>query len=107
MVLPFTGRSLRQPGAAASQYLPTDLTLKEAFTQKYRLPVTVVNDANCVALGEKWIGSAKNAKDDGSILLETPAVLAGTGFALHMDGEMSQFAAEACPSKQDLIVHDL
>lgn len=24
----------------------------------------------------------------GSILLETPAVLAGTGFALHMDGEM-------------------
>ena len=64
--------------------------LKEAFIQKYRLPVTVVNDANCVALGEKWIGSAKNAKDvivltigtglGGGIIVNDQILLGRAGF---------------------------
>ncbi len=78
--------------------------LKEAFTQKYRLPVTVVNDANCVALGEKWIGSAKNAKDvivltigtglGGGIIVNDQILLGRAGFggelghfSIHMQGE--------------------
>lgn len=37
--------------------------IKEAMEEKFRLPVTVVNDANCAALAEKWIGAAKDATD--------------------------------------------
>lgn len=37
--------------------------LKETFSQRYHLPVTVVNDANCVALGEQWVGGAKDSAD--------------------------------------------
>ncbi|MCI9382021.1 MAG: ROK family protein [Dorea sp.] len=72
--------------------------LKEAFTQKYHLPVTVINDANCVALGEKWTGSAKNAKDvivltigtglGGGIIVNDQILLGQSGFG----GETGHFS---------------
>ncbi len=72
--------------------------LKDAFTQKYRLPVTVVNDANCVALGEKWIGSARDARDvivltigtglGGGIIVNDQILLGRAGFG----GELGHFS---------------
>ena len=72
--------------------------LKDAFTQKYHLPVTVINDANCVALGEKWTGSAKNAKDvivltigtglGGGIIVNDQILLGQSGFG----GEIGHFS---------------
>ncbi len=72
--------------------------LKDAFTQKYHLPVTVINDANCVALGEKWTGSAKNAKDvivltigtglGGGIIVNDQILLGQSGFG----GETGHFS---------------
>ncbi|XCP85656.1 ROK family protein [Roseburia hominis] len=72
--------------------------LKEAFTQRYHLPVTVVNDANCVALGEKWVGSAKNARDvivltigtglGGGIIVNNQILLGQAGFG----GELGHFS---------------
>lgn len=72
--------------------------LRDAFTQKYRLPVTVINDANCVALGEKWTGSAKNAKDvivltigtglGGGIIVNDQILLGQSGFG----GEIGHFS---------------
>lgn len=80
--------------------------LKGSFTKKYHLPVTVVNDANCVALGEKWVGSAKNAKDvivltigtglGGGIIINDQILLGRAGFG----GETGHFSihkqGEAC-----------
>ncbi len=37
--------------------------LKEAFREKYRLPVSVINDANSAAIAEQWIGAAKGYKN--------------------------------------------
>lgn len=37
--------------------------IKDSLIEKYHLPVTVVNDANCVALAEAWIGGAKGCHD--------------------------------------------
>ncbi len=72
--------------------------LKNAFAWKYGLPVTVVNDANCVALGEKWIGSARNAKDvivitigtglGGGIIVNDQILLGQSGFG----GEVGHFS---------------
>lgn len=72
--------------------------LKNAFMQKYCLPVTVVNDANCVALGEKWTGSAQNAKDvivltigtglGGGIIVNDRILLGQSGFG----GEIGHFS---------------
>lgn len=72
--------------------------LKDAFMKKYHLPVTVINDANCVALGEKWTGSAKNAKDvivltigtglGGGIIVNDQILLGQSGFG----GEIGHFS---------------
>lgn len=72
--------------------------LKDAFSQKYHLPVTVVNDANCVALGEKWTGSAKNAKNvivltigtglGGGIIVNDQILLGQSGYG----GEIGHFS---------------
>ena len=72
--------------------------LKDAFMKKYHLPVTVINDANCVALGEKWTGSAKNAKDvivltigtglGGGIIVNDQILLGHSGFG----GEIGHFS---------------
>lgn len=45
--------------------------LKERFESEFHLPVTVVNDANCMLLGEKWIGSAQDSNDVIGITLGT------------------------------------
>lgn len=37
--------------------------LKQAFAEKYRLPVSVINDANSAAIAEQWVGAAKGYKN--------------------------------------------
>jgi glucokinase len=72
--------------------------LRKAFSDKYHLPVTVVNDANCVALGEKWVGSAKDVNNvivltigtglGGGIIVNNQILLGQFGFA----GEIGHFS---------------
>lgn len=74
--------------------------LKRAFSDKYHLPVTVVNDANCVALGEKWIGSAKDATNvivltigtglGGGIIVNHQILLGQFGYG----GEIGHFSID-------------
>lgn len=71
---------------------------KSAFSDKYHIPVTVVNDANCVALGEKWIGSAKDASNvivltigtglGGGIIVNNQILLGQFGYG----GEIGHFS---------------
>ena len=72
--------------------------IKEEFEKLYNLPVTVVNDANCVALGEKWIGNAKDTKNaliltigtglGGGIIVNDKILLGRSGLA----GEIGHFS---------------
>lgn len=72
--------------------------LKEEFEKRYSLPITVVNDANCVALGEAWIGNAQNTKNaiiltigtglGGGLIVGSKVLLGHSGFA----GELGHFS---------------
>lgn len=74
------------------------INLKKAFSDQYHIPVTVVNDANCVALGEKWIGSAKDASNaivltigtglGGGIIINNQILLGQFGYG----GEIGHFS---------------
>lgn len=44
---------------------------KSRFEKEFNYNVTVVNDANCMILGEKWIGNAKNHENVIGITLGT------------------------------------
>lgn len=60
-----------------------NVKIKEAFEKKYNLKTCVVNDANCVALGEKWIGGAKNCKHAIILTIGT-----GVGGGIIVDGKI-------------------
>ena len=53
--------------------LPHDIgtPLKAALEAKFGLPVTVANDANCMTLGEVWVGGAKGYTDVIGVTLGT------------------------------------
>lgn len=74
--------------------------IKEDLEQQFHLPVTVVNDANCVAIGEQWIGAAKGKENvivvtigtgvGGGIVQEGQVLLGHRGFA----GELGHFSID-------------
>lgn len=45
--------------------------IKERINEIYSVPVTVMNDANCAALAEQWIGGAKGVSDAVVITIGT------------------------------------
>lgn len=74
--------------------------IKKDFEKKFDLPTVVVNDANCVALGEKWMGAARENKNfivitigtglGGGIFVDNKIVLGRVGFA----GELGHFSID-------------
>jgi glucokinase len=52
------------PGWAGSE-------IRQALTERFALPVTVANDANCVCLGEAWVGAARGCTDVVCVTLGT------------------------------------
>ena len=83
--------------------------LVKILEKKYNLPIVLVNDVNCVALGEKWIGAGKNLKNficltigtgiGGGIILNNQLfrgenfVAGEFGHILIKKGEFEQFAS--------------
>lgn len=61
--------------------------LKDTIEKNCGVPATVANDCNCAALGEYWLGAAKNAK---SLFFMT--VGTGVGGAFVLNGEILQGA---------------
>ena len=45
--------------------------IQEKLEEKFHLPVTVANDANCMCLGEVWVGGAKGYTDVIGVTLGT------------------------------------
>lgn len=76
----------------------TGARIKEEFESRYHLRTVVINDANCVALGEAWIGNAKDQKNaliftigtglGGGIMVDGKILLGASGFA----GELGHFS---------------
>lgn len=62
-------------------YIGSDF--KDRFQEEFNLPCTVVNDANCMILGEKWIGACQNHSDVVGITLGT-----GVGGGVLVNGQI-------------------
>lgn len=60
-----------------------NLRLKQQFQTKFSLPVFVNNDVNLAAIGEKWLGNAKNCRDIFYIAFGT-----GVGSAVIANGQI-------------------
>ena len=70
---------------------------KDRFEKEFNLPCTVVNDANCMVLGEKWIGACQNHAHvvgitlgtgvGGGVLINNQILLGHKGLA----GEIGHF----------------
>jgi glucokinase len=81
-----TGTVLRSPNIPAL----ANCSLKKLFVEQFRLPVSVANDANAAALGEKWVGAGKNF--DNFVLLTLGT---GIGCGVVQNGSLLPIAAEA------------
>nr|WP_294494149.1 ROK family protein [uncultured Anaerosporobacter sp.] len=74
--------------------------IKEELSNQFHLPVEVVNDGNCAALGEKWLGNARGHKNviaitigtgvGGGIIVNDQILLGNQGFA----GEIGHFSID-------------
>ncbi|MGL4572052.1 MAG: ROK family protein [Clostridium sp.] len=60
-----------------------NFNIKEFLINKLNINVEVENDANCVALAEKWIGNAKECKSFISLTIGT-----GIGGAIYINGDL-------------------
>ena len=59
------------------------LNISDMLSEKVQLPVSVENDVNCTALGEKWNGNAKEEDDFLCVTIGT-----GIGGAIFLNGEL-------------------
>lgn len=57
--------------------------IKEIFSAKFNKQVSVINDANAAAIGEKYYGGAKEMKNFAVVTLGT-----GVGLGLYINGEL-------------------
>lgn len=60
-----------------------DLPLRSLLEKRYGVPIFIERDANCAALGEKWMGAAKGMNDFVFLALGT-----GIGAGLFLDGRI-------------------
>ena len=60
-----------------------DIPLAQWLEEKTYLPVTLANDANCAAVGEAWLGAARDLKNFILLTLGT-----GVGGAIFIDGKL-------------------
>lgn len=84
----------------------TGTPLKQTFQEKYCLPVTAVNDANCAALAEQWVGRARGISDaviltigtgvGGGIITGGKILLGSKGLAGEIGHLPINFRGSAC-----------
>ena len=60
-----------------------DYPLRQAISERIRLPVTLDNDANCATMGEWWRGAAQGARNAVGITIGT-----GIGGGVIIDGKL-------------------
>jgi len=78
------------------------INLKETLEGQLNLPVVVENDANCVALAEKWLGAGANLKHFVCVVIGT-----GLGGAMVLNGEIFRGATSNAGEFGYMIVEDI
>jgi len=76
----------------------TDVPLRELLEKRYGTPVFVERDANCGALGEKWLGAARKMNDFVFLALGT-----GVGAGIFLGGRLHRGAHFAAGEAGDMI----
>jgi predicted NBD/HSP70 family sugar kinase len=74
-----------------------NVPLREQLEDRYGIPVAVERDANCGALGEKWLGAAKEMDDFVLLALGT-----GVGAGIFLDGRIYRGAHFAAGEAGDI-----
>jgi glucokinase len=74
-----------------------DVPLRDQLEERYAVPVYVERDANCGAVGEKWLGVAKEMKDFVFLALGT-----GVGAGVFIDGSLYRGAHYAAGEVGDM-----
>ncbi len=74
--------------------------IKDRFSEKYSLPISVINDANSVAIAEQWVGAAKGFPNaviitigtgiGGGVIVNSSILEGGIGIA----GELGHFSID-------------
>jgi glucokinase len=77
-----------------------DVPLRSLLSRRYRIPAFVDQDANCAALGEKWMGAARDMDDFVFVALGT-----GVGAGLYLGGRIHRGARSAAGELGDLVLH--
>ncbi|MGN7409008.1 ROK family protein [Sporosarcina sp. SAFN-010] len=72
----------------------------ERVTAKFNVPATMDNDVNCTALGEQWVGAARNVSDFLTVTLGT-----GIGGALFINGSLYRGATFSGGEIGHMILH--
>lgn len=80
--------------------------IKDELQKKYHIPVYVLNDANAAALGEAWMGAAKDKRNaivmtvgtgiGGGIIVDSKVLQGRDGFAGEIGHIMIQCEGEKC-----------
>jgi glucokinase len=76
-----------------------DVPLRSMLVSRYRIPTFVDQDANCAALGEKWMGGARDMNDFVFVAVGT-----GVGAGLYLDGRIHRGAHSAAGELGDLVL---
>jgi len=63
----------------------SDVPLKKLFEEKYKMPVFVDRSPNCMALSERWLGSAKGVMN---MLFIRHTLSMGIGMSITINGEI-------------------
>jgi len=74
-----------------------DVPLRDQLEERYAVPVYVERDANCGAIGEKWLGVAQKMKDFVFLALGT-----GVGAGVFIDGTLYRGAHYAAGEVGDM-----
>jgi predicted NBD/HSP70 family sugar kinase len=74
-----------------------NVPLREQLEDRYGIPVAVERDANCGAIGEKWVGAAKEMNDFVLLALGT-----GVGAGIFIDGSIYRGAHYAAGEAGDI-----
>ncbi|WP_461215641.1 ROK family protein [Lacticaseibacillus sp. GG6-2] len=68
-----------------------ELPLRSKLEQRFKLPVTLLNDANAAALGEMWQGAGRGTRSMMFVTLGT-----GVGAGIILDGKIINGAHSSC-----------
>lgn len=83
-----------------------NVPMLEALRKHYSFPVTVENNANASAVGDKWVGVARESKNSMTVLMEFDRNVHGIGVGIIINEELYR-GSSYCAGELNLPMPDL